>query len=420
MLDILGAVGLSTNQFALLLCITALVVILAYRPFVISIFDPLNMFIVATIADAILVFGLDWSLKVKWEFAIFAVCFWGGFALAGKIPQTTPVVRFEADALLELEIVLIIASAMIIVANLYMGFVSGFPLLSAIPSDAKVTSYTGGLGFIRYLDQGPYLFLCCGCTLLVVMGRPVKALFMLGICSAFVALSGSKGALLPLLFVQAFVVNHRGLGQSVKFALKLRKIALPSAGAALAVALAIVIRENGGLSNGLVFLAKRLLYFGDVILFYYPRQGAIPELAHVGAIDYIHYLFDPLLATFRILDYGSIRPPLGSIISNSDAGFGPNAQYFVRADVFFGPVRGVFYCVAIGYLSNMLRRQFFSFTTRNAVFFTFSLLLAVAAVNLPFESSLFVAIVADTGVFLFPIWCFARVATFSTALPQSV
>jgi hypothetical protein len=141
---------------------------------------------------------------------------------------------------------------------------------------------------------------------------------------------------------------------------------------------------------------------------------------NAGPWDYVHYLVDPILGMFRIVDYASIPIALGSIISNMENGFGPNAQYFVRADIFFGPVFGCSYCLAIGYLTGLFRRQFFTFHTRSAMSFTFSLLFAVSALNLPFESSMFGSIVVDTAVFLFPLWCFAHVATLSTMVSHDL
>lgn len=419
MLDMLSAVGLDANQFIALFMMAAIVLILAYRPFVISILDPLIMFIVAMIADVVLMLGLNLDHNATVEFMFFIVLFWMGFALAGKKPRDNPTIRFSNDALLELEIVLFLSFVIISIANLYLGFTAGFPLLSSAPSEAKVEAYTGGLGLIRHLDQGPYLFLCCGCILLLAVGRkPKLPMMMLVVSSVFVALSGAKGALLPILFVMAFIINHKGLQQSQKYSAKLKRLSVPFLGAAFSVAVIVLVKENGGIAGGALALAKRVLFFGDVILFYYPRRGAIPELMNAGPWEYFHYLLDPILGMFRIVDYSSILPALGSIIAKMPNGFGPNAQYFVRADIFFGPVGGCVYCLFIGLSFGLLRRQFFSFKSKNAIFFTFSLLLAVASVNLPFESSLFVSIVADTLLFTFPLWCFAHVATLATALPK--
>src|SRR5271165_7169717 len=109
MLDILSGVGLSVTQFVTLFAFSTVIVVLAYRSFVINIIDPLNMFIVAMIADVILMFGLDWGSRAKIEFTFFVVCFWIGFAFMAKIPAGHPVVRLDDDSLLELEIILVFA-----------------------------------------------------------------------------------------------------------------------------------------------------------------------------------------------------------------------------------------------------------------------------------------------------------------------
>jgi hypothetical protein len=337
-----------------------------------------------------------------------------GFSFAKKIPKRHPAIRLHNGSLFELEVVLVLTAMVLIGANLYLGATAGFPLLSADPSVAKVTAFTGGLGTVRHLNQGPFVFLVCGCTLLIALGRrQILALALLLTSSAFVALSGSKGALLPIVFVQAFVIYHKGFGQDSKFIRRIKRYSLPTLLAAIGVAFAVVLRDNGGWQLGMVFLAKRLLFFGDVILFYYPRRGGIPELSGANLFTYLQYLVDPILGMFRIKPYAI---PLGSVIARDlDDGFGPNAQYFVRADIFFGPIFGCLYCAAIGFLCEFFRRQFYTIRTASAMVLTGSLMLAVTALNLAMESQLFVAEIADTALMLFPLWCFARVVNLSTA-----
>jgi hypothetical protein len=412
-LDILREVGLETTQFLILLVGCAGVLILVYWRFVIGLLDPLNIFILGMCADAVLMYGLDWPKDAKVEFTYFVLFFTIGFYLSKKPSKSHPAIRLRSDSLFELEVVLVFTTVLLIGANLYLGATAGFPLLSADPSVSKVTAFTGGLGTVRHLNQGPFVFLVCGCTLLIALGRrQALALAMLLTSSAFVALSGSKGALLPILFVQAFVIFHKGFGQNSKFVRRIKRYSLPTLLAAVGVALAVVVRDNGGWQLGTVFLAKRLLFFGDVILFYYPRRGAISELAGANALTYLQYLVDPILGMFRIKPYAV---PLGSVIARDlDNGFGPNAQYFVRADIFFGPIFGCLYCAVIGYLCEFFRRQFYTLRTSSAMVLTGSLMLAVSALNLAMESQLFVAEIADTALVLLPLWCFARVASLST------
>jgi hypothetical protein len=411
-LDILRGLGLDPTQFLLLAAVGAVVIILAYRPFIIGLFDPLNIFILSMCSNFVLMFGLGWDAGAKTEFSFFAVCLWLGFACAGRVPPRQPVVKLRQETLLELEIVLILVCALIVVANLYLGITAGFPLLSADPSLSKVTSLQGGLGGVRRLNMGPFQFLCCGCALFIALGhRRSLAICLLLISSALVALSGSKGALLPLIFVQAFVVFHKGLAEQGRYIAKLRKLALPSFGLALAVALVVVIRDNGGLAQGISALAYRTLMFGDVILFYYPRRGAIPEFMGYGFWNYVQYLLDPILGLLRLKEYSEA---LGTVIvGNLASGFGPNPQYFVRADIFFGPLYGCGYCLGLGYVIGRLRKMFFVVRTGNALVFTYTLMLAVAAFILATDSQLFVLEVTDATLLLCPLWVLAHLARLS-------
>jgi hypothetical protein len=133
-------------------------------------------------------------------------------------------------------------------------------------------------------------------------------------------------------------------------------------------------------------------------------------------IDYIKYLLNPLLGMFRLVEYSA---PLGTTIAGTaDMGFGPNAQFFVRADIFFGPVVGCGYCLANGAFIGFLRRTFFKFQTQNAIVFTFMLTLAVDAFTVATESQMFVTDVIDTALLLVPLWAVAhliRVAAFDQA-----
>jgi hypothetical protein len=358
-------------------------------------------------------FGLNWDLNVKIEFGLFAFFFWLGFILCGRPPKSKVLLNFSLAGLLELEILLVLLFSLVALANLYLGFTVGFPLLSADPSIAKVTTYTGGLGLIRHLNGGPFLFLCCGCMFLLIVGhRRYLASILLVISSCFIALSGAKGALLPILFIQTFLLHHKGF-RAVHLVEKFRKYAAPIFVGAAITAVAVTVRDSGSLQAGLLFLAKRILYYGDVILFYYPRRGSIPELTGAGLFDYLNYLLNPTLGMFRLADYS---PPLGTIIAgNLDFGFGPNAQYFVRADIYFGAILGCLYCFLNGYVIGAMRRAFYTLRTEAAIPFTFTLMLAVTAFNLAAESQLFVSATIDAILVIVPLWFVARIIRIASS-----
>jgi len=193
----------------------------------------------------------------------------------------------------------------------------------------------------------------------------------------------------------------------------MKRYAVPSFAVAFAVAFAVVIRDTGSLIEGSISFVRRLLFSADVVLFYYPRRGAIPELNNAGLLEYFKYLLDPTLGLFRLKEYAA---PLGTIIAgNLDMGFGPNAQYFVRADIFFGPVAGCLYCLVIGYIAGFVRKKFFTVKTANPLVFSFVLFAAFSAFVLAIESQMFVGEIVDAALVVFPLWGVAILSRIAAA-----
>ncbi len=415
MQEILGDIGLDLSHILFLALISAVTLVAAYRPLIIGLFDPINIFLLDMCACAVIMFGLEWEFSAKLEFLLFGFFFWCGLLLKGRIARHHPVVKLHRNGLLELEVVLLGLCGIIVLANLYLGVTRGFPLFSSDPSISKVTEFTGGFGVVRRLNQGPFSFLCCGCMLLTLTGhKRFLAVTLLLLGCGVVMLCGSKSALAPVLFVQSFLLHHTGLGIRKSYARALRRFALPSFSIAVATAMAVVIRDNGGLAAGMLYFSKRILYYGDTILYYYPRRGAIPELAGAGPMAYLHYLFNGVLGLLRLQEYSEA---LGTVIQGPDtpSGFGTNAQYFVRADIFFGPAWGCLYCLVLGGVTGAVRRAFFTIRTASAVILSFVLTMAISALLLPVESSMFVSTVFDTLFLVGPLWGIAVLARMSAA-----
>jgi uncharacterized MAPEG superfamily protein len=419
LLTILNNLGLDPGLFLIAVLVSAVVIVLAYYKFILGIVDPLTFFVLAMIANSTLMFALPWERAVKIEFVFFAFFFWLGFALRARIPRSFLPVRLGESSLFDLQLLLMALCTLIVIANLYLGMTAGFPIFSSNPSTAKVENLTGGLGVVRRINMAPYIFLCSGCMLLVSLGyRRRLAIILLGVASIFIALSGSKSALLPVLYVQVFVLAHRGLWNKTKWISKTKKSAFILFLLAALIALLVASKDQGGIQLGLLFLAQRMLYAGDIILYYYPVRGSIQSLAHANGLDYISYLFQSTLGLFRLIPY---RDALGTVIMGSgETGFGPNAQYFVRADIFFGPIYGCIYCFVIGYFVGLMRRGFFTFSGGNATKLTLRLTLAVSATALAVESQLFVTDLVDLLLMLVPLYCLARLVRFATQAPYGL
>lgn len=418
MLDLLQRLGLDPYTLLKILLASTLVFILAYRRFIFSIFDPLCLFVATLIADSALMLSFPWAPDLKWEFVGFTFFLWAGFAIRGRMPKTHASVVFNREALFELEFVLLALFIVIVAGNIYLGTSTGFPLLSSHPSEAKVADFTGGLGIVRRFNMGPYDFFACGCLLLVMIGhKRYWALTGLSIATLFVVLDGSKSAMLPIIFSLAFLLAHRGLHHSDRFKRRVKRYMFILLALGLSVAILVKVRDTGSIGGGILGFFQRLLLAGDVILYYVPNREIIKALVRPDFLGFLQNLFGDFLGMLRILPYQS---SLGSLILGSDNGFGPNVQYFVQADLFFGPTLGMVYCFVVGYIIASLRTNFFRRTTRSAVWSTFKLMLAVSAFSLAIDAGMFAAPIVMALLLVLPLWAIARIVWISASRPISM
>jgi len=409
LLEFLDQIGIDIWLTIAAVLVSAVILFFSYRKFIVSIFDPLCMFVLILVADSALMFGLPWSSSLRWEFVGFVIFFWAGFSLRGRSRRKGAVISFDRRSLFELELSLLILCFIIVAANIYLGLSTGFPLLSSHPSESKVTIYTGGLGLVRRINMGPYLFFCSGCMLLIISGHKSR-LVLISFClvTGLVGLNGSKGVMLPGIYAAGFMLAHRGLARSDSFKARAKRYLFILLAVGVTVALLVTTKDQGSLSGGISNFVLRFLLAGDVILYYMPRREDISALMH--SWSYLHYLFGDVLGMLRISSYPQA---LGSVILGSDEGFGPNPQFFIQADLFFGPAIGLFYSLILGYVVSWLRRDFFDRTDTSALLFAFKLMLAVSALDLAIDSGEFVVDVVGACLFVIPAWLFSHLAWIS-------
>ena len=314
--------------------------------------------------------------------------------------KPTPV---ETGELYDLEAVLHLLLIIIILANLYLGIAAGFPLLSARPSSAKVMVNSGGIGLVRRINMGPLIFFLSGCFYLIFQRRRRRrAATMLAVCAVFMSLSGSKGALLPFVYAPALMLAHKGFLASRSFGRRTKRFMAYGLVGGVAIGLAVTIKDSGSLTAGFAALAQRILLTGDVVLYYFAGRQRVIEISTRSLAGYLSYLTNDSLAMLRLAEY---REPLGSVIlGTGNNGFGPNAQYFVRADLFFGPIWGCLYSMIIGYGIGKFRTMFFTASPSYPMIFVFTLSLALLSPNLVSESSMFVQAVVSIVLTVLPLW----------------
>lgn len=407
MSEYLESIGIAMGALPWIVFLSCTAFFLLYRRYIVSAFDPLVMLVIAMVADSILVFALPWQPALKWEYASFSLFLWLGFRTSARLPQRVVPAPMRTGELYDLEAVLVVLFAIVTIGNLVLGFAAGFPLLSANPSESKVTLLTGGLGLVRRINMGPMAFFRAGCFYLIFQGyRRQRAILMLAVSTVFSALSGSKGALLPLVFTPALLLAHRGFRRTRALAPKTKRRMLYGFCAGVAIGLAVTIKDSGSITGGIAGLARRLLLTGDVVLFYFSGRERVIQETTRSLLGYLQYLTNDSLAMLRLAEY---KEPLGSVILGAgNNGFGPNAQYFVRADLFFGPQWGCLYSLLIGFCIGKLRTWFFSASPSYPVRFVLLLTAALLADNLFYESSMFLQTIVSICLTVFPIWLVVR------------
>ncbi len=404
MLELLTNLGFDPNLVLGGMILSALLIFALYRRYIFSLLEPISMFLVAQVGDATIMLALPLAPAFKWQFLAYMLSLWAGFALCAKPIPSSPMIRFSQRSLSDLRIILAVLGGAIILANAYLGEVAGFPLLSADPSAVKETVYTGGLGIVRRINMGPYAFFCAGCTLLIANGSNRRfAITILSLATSLVIFSGGKSVLLPLLFALSFAVAHGGLSSSVQFKKQIRNFSVILLGAGLLLAIVITSKAQGGILGGVQNFMLRLLLAGDVILYYYPRREVVMTLVDANIVGFLRNTFSDTMGLLRLSDYSL---PLGIVILGSEEG-GPNVQYFIAADLFFGPVAGCLYSFAVGGCMAMLRNGFFRESSDSAVRFTVRLFLAIVAFDLATEAGMFVTEIFMVLLCVTPLYWFA-------------
>lgn len=421
MLDAIGEIlkgyNVDLQYFLVAALLCTVLFVLAYYRFLVSIFDPLVFFIVTMIASGTLMLNIDTTTAMRVEFFVFAAFCWLGFACQKRADIKQGAFTLDSRSLLELELVLIALFVAIVAGDLYIGYTVGFPMFSADPTVAKVETFTGGAGIFKKLNSTPYQFLAAGCILLAILRRRRRFyLALLAISSVAIVLEGSKGSLVPIVAILAFVVRRDGLRERLegqgKHLMRYAWAALILGGA---VALLVSARSADYGESGAANLGARVVLSGDIVPFYYPNRGTVPELRGLGPADYVSYLLGGILGMFRLVPY---KDPLGTtIMGATNSSFGPNALYFVRADLFFGPYLGCLYCFVIGYGCGWFRKRFFRYQGGSAIHLAWLLTMAEFAFALAGESQLFATEIFDLTFVIIPLWILARIITLAIAGP---
>ncbi len=347
----------------LVLCAAILVHGWMLRRMAIGLIDPIVYVGLGSIAAVAMSFALS---GMSLEFVRVIACivtFWVGVRLTwpGPAAQPAPAAASELHQAQFTRIVMI-GTLLFVLANLFFFAVVGPPALSADPSLAKTESYAGGFGWLRRLDWGLGTFDIVGLTYLLFTRRPRWAMLGYAAYVAISGLSGSKSALVPMLFAFALLGSRADLQRADARKSRWKKWLLPAlAIAAVSVSLGVLVIEQGDFVGALLAFGVRLLYSSDVLIYW-----ETPQVQHAFASldfsDYLANLLAPVLGALRLVDYGipyggrMVQLSLGASDDVSES-LGPNVPFYVSGEMYFG-VGQYLYCCVIGMGIGWLRSRF--------------------------------------------------------------
>lgn len=387
------------------------VLFLLFRKQIFSVFDPL-LFYVLTQAFSIEL-GL---LQIKGlgyltSFLLYQLFFTIGFVSLAKDIRKKSIIddtnlAFKNKELKFWYYFTIIGFIIILLSNIYLISAQGIILLSDNPTSEKVSAFEGGggIGAVRRINWGLLNLVNLTTVFLYTKTKKKRFLFILVILVLITISGGAKASLLIYVTILAFLGQLRTFNRSRTFQ-NVNKVKLPLLIFGSALAIFIISTVSGSLTDSILGLGIRFLYFGD-ILFYYYNSDAVKHFQQLGSLDFVNYELNPLLGMLRITPY---LPPLSfemvqySFSHNEvlDVVTGPNLPYYVKGHIFFGVIGGLIYSFLVGlfiaYIRNLIFKPYNSYTKYILIFFINLFIFSYAQ-----DSALAFSMFVDTIFFSLP------------------
>ena len=163
------------------------------------------------------------------------------------------------------------------------------------------------------------------------------------------------------------------------------------------------IESNGKLEIAILKFFNRILYYGDVIIYYY-NPKVYYKLNELNVIDYILHMINPILGFFRMVAYDEpmgYKMVLMTLESNElnrmISIVGPNFQYYVEGSVYFGYIGGLLYSFIIGSIVGKIRNYALKEEKESLIKIVFKIWLFINIFTLPMETTYFITKVFDLG-----------------------
>ncbi len=383
-----------------------------------SILDPLLYFVVSTsFALTLAVAWVDDVALVGRVVGYFAA-FWFGFHFSMNYNKGLSSIKGGKEADLERDnifpLIMTIGVLLYLAMNVVAWSISGVPVFSNDPSLQKVEAFTGGLGFVRRYNWGMGVFLFMGSIYWYLFDRSRVAVVCF-LCVAMVTvLSGSKSAFLPVVFAVGLYLlkpfrNTAGATWSA-VAHRGAKYVLIAAAVPMMI---VFLLESDDLAAAGTSLMIRLLYFGDVMLYWGTADLRQHFMQSFQPTDYPVHLLGGILGMLRIVPYDT---PLGNqfvqfslrVGEDLSGSLGPNTPFYVKGELFFGLVFAPVYAFVVGAVVAGFRRMFVGARGPTLTRYTLLASLLTLSMALPTEDSLFMGKIFDFFLFFAPMYAIAK------------
>ena len=389
-----------------------MLLLLVYKNHIISVFDPLFIFLMTQAFSIELAFLQISNSFFLINFLLCQLFFVFGFFtfVEQKKPAKFTYKLLNANTK-SLEILQFFSNAcflFIMIINIYLISKKGFALFTDDPTVAKVEFYTGGegLGFIKRVNWG-LLYLTGFIQLyLYLIKNKLVYLIMLLLLMVILGLSGSKGAMVFFLFAYTLF----GLFNDVKYINQFKHL---NTGKYILITIIFILSlfvifnsvNNHSLETAFLGLGTRFLFFGDAIIYYYKKYD-VRHFAIYRCWDFIPYEFNSILGFFRLTNY---KLPLGFEMvgykfRNSDSSWGPNVPFYVKGHIFFGDYGVLLYAFFVGGVIGRIRGLLYKIdASKKSLLFTLLIIfLNIEIYGFAQDSQLFISIIFDTFIFSVP------------------
>lgn len=390
-----------------------------------GILDPLVYFIVTSSFAVTLAATLVHDISILARVAIYLIFFWIGFLIAAPTPKNTNLAKIEWHIRKDASFPVIIATGVfiVVIANIFAWQRVGVPVFSVDPSLQKSESLTDGLGIVRRINWGLGTFLFMGSVFWALFNRSKIAVVCLTALALVATLNGSKSALLPMVFALGLFISRPFLNnQFASITEQVRSLSHYALVVAVVPVFVVFFVESDSVNEAAIALGTRLLYFGDALLYWSDPDLRQHFKSANPSSSYPTHLFGGVLGVMRLTPYST---PMGNDFVKFSLGvgqeisgaLGPNIPFYVKGEVFFGPIFAAAYSSVIGMVMGFFRRMFVLKSLPSLTSYTVVATLVGLSMTLPVEDSLMVSRLFDLTIFLIPLFVFSRIIAWAARRP---